>query len=105
VLGVAVAVTTTTLGVDELPEPDPDAETEAGVDETEAPAGAVVMPDSVACGGGGMEEAPPTRAPVPQGMFVPSGWVDSVGGTMSAGVSVIVNRPVHVLSVLPEAVN
>lgn len=43
-----------------------------------------------------------TSPPVPQGIAEPSGWVLSVGGTMSLMLSVIVNRPVQTL--LAEAV-
>lgn len=46
-----------------------------------------------------------TKEPVPHGIFVPSGWVDSEGGTMLLAESVIVKRPVQALFELDGDVN
>ena len=53
----------------------------------------------------GAAEDPLAKAPVPHGMFMPSGWVDWEGGTLSLAESVIVKRPVQVLFEVDGDVN
>jgi len=55
--------------------------------------------------GGGTALDGSTRAPVPQGIFWPSGWVGLGAGTVLPDASEMVKRPVHNLSVEAGEVN
>jgi hypothetical protein len=70
------------------------------VEDEEGPAtGGLLSP------GGGVESDPPTRAPIPQGICCPSGWVSFSGGTTSPVLDAIVKRVAHCLLGDPGAVN
>ena len=106
-LGVAEmsVVTTTTLGVSVV-EADVDGAGELGVIDGETVVTLVLeFVTEPAETEEVVEEDPLAKEPIPHGIFSPSGWVDSVGGTMSFAESVIVKRPVQVLSEVDGDVN
>jgi hypothetical protein len=58
--------------------------------------GVVLLLAPVRYDGAGTALVGSVRAPVPQGIASPSGWVGFVGGTVAPVESAMANRPVHV---------